>query len=456
MKLDKFNKNIFSNTRELKAFQKHHLNLVLVSANKSKFYKEKLKNEKINLKNITMDDLSNIPTTTKKELLINQKKYSEIGNNFSINKNKFYLIKPTSGTTNNPLIMPYTKGDFERRGLYSGPTTKYFIKPNSTDRVLFLFTPGAFHYEVDGYREAGIKSVPPLINEYANVKQLVKYKVTIIQATLTNIIKLTEAAQEMGINLKTESKVHSIYCGGEIGSNNKHIHVLLEKIWNAKIYTSAGSSECGKFTCQCKKSEHAHLYENSNIIEVIDPKTKQPSNKGLLVLTPLWRQDYPLLRYETGDLVEIISERCSCGSIFRKLKNNLIERIGSKLTLNKKTYSHHEIDAFVRKLVGLSEYKLTAKKSNKKDIIELTLEQELPIKRRKIINIKNKLSEHLNTKVNIKLVPYKWIRRSEWKASRIIDSRKPIKDRSQTGPGSNQIKYFFHYGTQNFIVNNTT
>jgi phenylacetate-CoA ligase len=52
--------------------------------------------------------------------------------------------------------------------------------------------------------------------------------------------------------------------------------------------------------------------------EVIDPSTGENvtyGEKGELVITHLYKEASPLLRYRTGDLTYLISEKCKCGRV---------------------------------------------------------------------------------------------------------------------------------------------
>ena len=67
---------------------------------------------------------------------------------------------------------------------------------------------------------------------------------------------------------------------------------------------------------ECMEKNGMHLWEDNFIMEIIDPDTgeKVPEGeKGELVLTTLYREAMPILRYRTRDIVTIIPGKCKCG-----------------------------------------------------------------------------------------------------------------------------------------------
>jgi len=68
---------------------------------------------------------------------------------------------------------------------------------------------------------------------------------------------------------------------------------------------------------ECLASRHQqHIAEDHFLWEVIDPVTDEPvaeGEEGELVLTPLDKQAFPVIRYRTHDLTRVTCERCACG-----------------------------------------------------------------------------------------------------------------------------------------------
>lgn len=88
---------------------------------------------------------------------------------------------------------------------------------------------------------------------------------------------------------------------------------LIEKTFNCKIYDWYGQAERVAAIGQCEKGTY-HIIEDYSIVETIS------SDNGLeLVGTNLDNYIMPLLRYKTGDIVELSENKCSCGRNFREV-----------------------------------------------------------------------------------------------------------------------------------------
>ncbi|MHC1636960.1 MAG: phenylacetate--CoA ligase family protein, partial [Candidatus Nezhaarchaeales archaeon] len=80
---------------------------------------------------------------------------------------------------------------------------------------------------------------------------------------------------------------------------------------------------------ECPAKDGLHVWADHYFIEVIDPETGEQlsiGEEGELVITTLTREAMPLIRYRTGDIVELMPSECSCG-----LKTPKISRIKGRL-----------------------------------------------------------------------------------------------------------------------------
>jgi len=99
----------------------------------------------------------------------------------------------------------------------------------------------------------------------------------------------------------------------EIGINGYritgHWRRVLERAWRAEVFDVFSLSEFATPALECKACGYNHWQDPPLVYEVLDAFTKKPITKGtgLLVLTGLYPfvQAFPLIRYFTGDLVEL-------------------------------------------------------------------------------------------------------------------------------------------------------
>lgn len=75
-----------------------------------------------------------------------------------------------------------------------------------------------------------------------------------------------------------------------------------------------GSTETGSLAGECPNGR-MHLWADRALFEVYDPRTGAVSAEGdgQLVVTPLFREAMPLLRYNLEDNVSVSYDDCGCG-----------------------------------------------------------------------------------------------------------------------------------------------
>lgn len=97
----------------------------------------------------------------------------------------------------------------------------------------------------------------------------------------------------------------------------------VEALWGAPVYDNYGTHETGFAAFECQAKEGLHLHEDVHHFEVEDVETGLPcadGQAGNLVVTSLYRQALPLIRFNMRDLARIThSDRCSCGGATRRM-----------------------------------------------------------------------------------------------------------------------------------------
>lgn len=129
--------------------------------------------------------------------------------------------------------------------------------------------------------------------------------------------------------------IRLILTGGQkIDKYDKFLKEIYEYL-GAELIDHVGTSELLNFAIHCKTHGYYHFIDKHQIVEIIDPKTNQPSNKGEIIVTPLWREDYCLFRYKTGDYVEIKTTKpCGCKIQDPRVFTSIIKRIDTRIKIN--------------------------------------------------------------------------------------------------------------------------
>jgi phenylacetate-CoA ligase len=148
------------------------------------------------------------------------------------------------------------------------------------------------------------------------------YGTTVIHTIPSYLPRLYEVFQEMGLDPKKDTALRLLLIGAE--PHTEETRRRIEETWNIRAFNSYGLSEmCGPGVAfECPEQTGMHIWEDSFLVEVVDPVSGEPlpdGECGELVLTTLNRTGTPLLRYRTRDLTRIIPGPCPCGRTHRRI-----------------------------------------------------------------------------------------------------------------------------------------
>ena len=119
--------------------------------------------------------------------------------------------------------------------------------------------------------------------------------------------------KDMNIDLKEiKSKgLHVIITTSEMLSDVDR--KLIQDAFGVPVYDSYGLREGGLIGHEC--DHHTmHCMDEQVILETIDPETLKPTDgEGELVVTNIVGRAFPIIRYRTGDIVNLSRKPCGCG-----------------------------------------------------------------------------------------------------------------------------------------------
>ncbi len=131
----------------------------------------------------------------------------------------------------------------------------------------------------------------------------------------------TESIYELARFVKENSL--SIYSPDAIiataGTITEPVKQLVEEVFKTKLYNQYGSREVGCIAAECSKQEGLHIFEFSQLLEIVDERGQEVSagQVGENIITTFYNLSFPLIRYRIGDTSIKKDGWCSCG---RKLK----------------------------------------------------------------------------------------------------------------------------------------
>ena len=366
--------------KELGALQGRRLRKLLTEILAgNRFYQRKLRAAGIR-KPVPISHLTDLPFTTKKEIVADQAANPVFGTNRTYPLERYTRLHQTSGTTGAPLRCLDTPESYQSfvtqwkfiyRGAGVGPGDRIF--------VAFSFGPfygfwGAF----DAAPQLGCLAISG--GGQTSEQRLIQMRdlrPTALISTPTYALRLAEVAKTMGIDtaqLGVRVTIHAGEPGASIPSTRRRI----EDIWGAKAYDHCGMTEVGGVGFECSAQVGPHVIESQFIAEVIDPETGNSieEGRGEIVLTTLGRAATPLIRYRTGDLADVVRKRCACGRTFAHLRGGLLGRSDEMMTIRGINVFPSAIENILRRFPEVVEFQGIVTRAMEMQELLLVLETE--------------------------------------------------------------------------------
>jgi len=363
------------------------------------------------------------PFTHKEELISDQNANSPYGSNLSVPLEHFNRIHQTSGSTGKPLRWLDTQQSWQ--SMLDG-WKKVFHAAGVTqkDRVLFPFSFGPFigfwlAYEAAG--QIGCLSFPGGgLTSVTRLNILLENGITALCCTPTYALRLSEVAQQEGINL-SQTQLKTIIVAGEPGGSIASTRSRIESAWEtAKVFDHHGMTETGPVTYQSLEiPDSLQVMEDAYLAEILLPGSNKPvasDEEGELVLTTLTRTAMPLIRYRTGDLV--------CPQMYEHnlvLKGGILGRTDDMTIIRGVNVYPSIFEHILRNFDDVAEYQVII--SNQDNLTELLLRLEpKPNTNGELLEekVRKQIRNQLNLRVNVKITEQNTLPRFELKAKRWI------------------------------------
>ncbi|MED4785007.1 hypothetical protein [Brevibacillus choshinensis] len=240
----------------LSEYQLQRLNQLLVFVVQSnEFYKEKLTG--VTLPLYSLQDLSKLPFTTKRELAEDQQANTPFGRNHSYPESSYIRYHQKSGTSGRPLKVLDTKESWDwwqdcwLEVLRSAGVT-------SNDRLFLAFSFGpfiGFWAAYEAAKKAGALVIPG--GGQSSVDRLysiIGNQVNVLLCTPSYALHLAEVAEQQGIDCR-QSSVHTIITAGEPGGSMPSVRSRIESLWGARLYDHVGMTEMGAYGYSCSEQK---------------------------------------------------------------------------------------------------------------------------------------------------------------------------------------------------------
>jgi phenylacetate-CoA ligase len=303
---------------EIKTFQEQKLMEVLSYVNEnSPYYKSLFLKENIDIKSIkSIADLALLPVTTKENL----QKYND--DFLCVPSNKIIDYATTSGTLGDPVTFGLTDSDLDRlayneaisfdcAGIKEGDIVQLMT---TIDR---RFMAGLAYFLGLRKMKVGVIRVGAGIPEL-QWDSILKYKPTYLITVPSFLLKLIEYAESHNIDFNNSSIKGAICIGESLRNQDFSMNVLSKKItdkWGLNLFSTYASTEMSTAFTECEHGVGGHHHPELIIVEVLDEQNNPVQNgeSGELTFTTLGIEAMPLVRFKTGDIVQLHTDPCLCG-----------------------------------------------------------------------------------------------------------------------------------------------
>ena len=323
------------------------------------------------------------PFTTKAELVADQFAHTPYGTNLTFPLERYTRCHQTSGSTGSPLRWLDTPESWAWM-LDNWETVHRQAGTTAADRIFFAFSFGPFLGFWTAFESAqrlgclvfaggGMTSV-------ARLHAILDLRATILCCTPTYAIHLAEVAEKEGLDLR-RSQVKTLSVAGEPGGSIPATRARLEELWpGARVYDHHGMTEVGPVSYECPARPGVlHVISRAFLAEVVDPVTGQPVSEGArgeLILTNLGRTGSPLLRYRTGDLVQLSTlnsqlSTCPCGSADLALEGGILGRVDDMIVVRGVNVYPSAVEEIIRRVGSIAEFQVRV--SQRQALAELTV-----------------------------------------------------------------------------------
>lgn len=294
---------------ELTALQDRALERMLGWARRSPFYRHRFGADPP----VDRAGLRAAPLTTKQDL-----RDAYPFGMLAVPRSELATYHESSGTAGRPTPSYYTADD------WTDLAERYARKPvpiTAADTFL-VRTPYALmitgHLAQAAARSRGATVVPgdnrSLAMPYSRVVRVLHdLDVSLTWSMPTETLLWAAAARAAGHRPETDfPALRALFVGGEPLSAARRRRI--GEIWGVPVVEEYGSTETGSLAGQCPAGR-LHLWADRAIFEVYDPRTGtvRAEGSGELVVTPLYREAMPLIRYHLADNVEVSHPDCPCG-----------------------------------------------------------------------------------------------------------------------------------------------
>ena len=330
-----------------------------------------------------LGDLSKLPVVSKKDFEMDLADHPPFGTY----QGDFPAIRlqASSGSSGNPKPFFHTASDWATiANLWSRRFHAQGVRAGDILQVVFtysLFIAGFTGTE--GAMKLGALVIPTgsggVTPSERQVQIMSQWGTTVVAGTPSYVLHLADVAERMGMDLKQNFKLRLAIHTAEPMSEAARRSI--EARWGVEAYDNFGSVETGAPTFECREKNGYHINEDAYIFEVLDRDTLTPAkagDDGVVVVTSLFKESAPVIRYNLEDISSIEDSSCPCGRTFRRLMK-IKGRASEMLKVRGVPFYPTAVEGVLEAFPELTrEYRLVVDRPGPQDRVTLEVEARSP------------------------------------------------------------------------------
>lgn len=351
----------------------------------------------------------------------------------SVPSEKIVRVHASSGTTGKRKVLCYTQRDIEDWAvMFARCYEMAGLTP--ADRVQIavgygLWTAGVgFQLGCERFGAMAIPVGPG--NTEIHCQMLEDMQSTVFCATASMALLIAEEIERR--SLRNQLALRKFIFGAE--RHSLRMRERIKEITGAEhLFDIPGLTELyGPGTgLECTAHRGIHYWADYYILEVLDPESLEPvppGEIGEMVVTTLRKEGSPLIRYRTRDLTRLIPEPCSCGSPFPR-HDHLLGRSDDMFIFRAVNIYPGQIDDVLSQIPGVgSEYQVHLyRREDGRDVMLIKVErtnEDTPDADKLLLEmIASEIRRRILVRVQVEVVEYGTLPRTERKSKRVFDHR---------------------------------
>ena len=406
----------------------------------------------------TFDDIRRIPVTRKTDWIPDIEAHPPWGTFSPLHESGAahdWMVFSSSGTTRAPRMFRSTQHDRQTWGwLGARALWAYGVRPGTLAANCFFHGPSVAAW---GLNEAlGLLGCPvlpagpmPLERKVMFIQNL---RPQLLLGTPSTLLTIAERMRELGGHPEALG-VKRMVCAGEPGANVPSTRKRLSEAWGgARVYDDFGCTEVAQgplgYSCEATAAAagdtiDVHLMEDTLLVEVLDPESLEPvaeGERGTLVVSNLYSEAGPFLRFDMGDWIRVVERSCDCGRTHRFAHGGLLGRNDHCVKIKGLQFFPSTFEDALRSIPGIAnEYRIEVRASHRggqplggepakderrwsRDEVKI-LAETTPAFSLSLKEVAMRLRGILGISVELELLPPKTLPPTDGKGLRFIDRR---------------------------------